>query len=283
MRSCRDFEKLLPKYKQPPPANVLPLTLCVLLLDAFQIEAGTGRFVGRFVCTYPNCGRAFTRQELADSHALNFHAERSRAPMRRSLPQLDQYLAPFWPEEAPFLADGKEVTGLFAWLQLLARCAVSVFKQPHKLRFCAAVHACTSGTYERKRLERLRAEAHSRKESVQAKQRAKEEKLRRLWKLENGLEDDSDSDEDDAYGFASQPSRANSRGSGGGGSGGRHNSRRGMTAPNGSNSVPPIVAGPPASKDGRRKMRDRGQYIGRNGKKPTSWTTGMLWSEHYNQ
>jgi len=76
-----------------------------------QIEAGTGRSVGRYVCTYPNCGRAFTRKELAESHAMNFHAKRSRPPLRRSLPLLDQYTAPFWPEESPFIADGKEVTG----------------------------------------------------------------------------------------------------------------------------------------------------------------------------
>ena len=98
---------------------VFPLLTVLTCLPPFfasfviyvQIESGTGRFVGRYVCVYPNCGRAFTRLSLAESHALNFHQHRSRPALRRSLPKIDQYAAPFWPEEAPFVATGKEVTG----------------------------------------------------------------------------------------------------------------------------------------------------------------------------
>lgn len=179
---------------------------------------------------------------------------------------------------------------LFQFVSFFDLLLTSVFMFTLLLLGVSCVCTHTAGTYERKRLERLRAEARFKKEAVQAKQLAKEEKLRRLWKLENGLEDDSDSDEDDAYGFANQPpSRSKSRvrsGSSGarGGGGGTHSPRRGMSAPNSSSdSIPPIVAGPPTTKDGSQKRRDREQYVGRNGKKPTSWTTGMLWSEHYNQ
>ena len=31
----------------------------------------------------------------------------------RSLPYIDQFVAPFWPDDAPFVADGCEVTGTF--------------------------------------------------------------------------------------------------------------------------------------------------------------------------
>ena len=33
----------------------------------------------------------------------------------------------------------------------------------------------------------------------------------------------------------------------------------------------------------RRHRRDKEAYVPKSGKKPASWTTGMLWSEHYNK
>ena len=112
-------------------------------------------------------------------------------------------------------------------------------------------------------------------QAMAAKRAEKERKLQLLWKQQHGLEDDSDSD-DDEYGLA--PTSAGG-GGGGGGGGGR------VSRSSSSSRVPPLIAGPPGNNNNKKKktQREKHAFVGKNGKKPVSWTTGMLWSEHYNQ
>jgi len=108
-------------------------------------------------------------------------------------------------------------------------------------------------------------------QAANAKRLAKAQKLQELWKQEHGIEDDSDSD-DDSYGLASP-----SQGSSPRNSAAAHQRRRSQ-----GRSKPMSPSGPPSA-GAAAKRRVKQAYIGKNGKKPTSWTTGMLWSEHYNR
>jgi hypothetical protein len=61
-----------------------------------------GRGIRKYTCSFPACGKSFQTISEANLHATTVHHNAKR--MAVSSPEIDQYMAPFWPAKSPWKA-----------------------------------------------------------------------------------------------------------------------------------------------------------------------------------